>query len=127
MLICEFKLIEAGYSAPDRISAEAVWCAFTFASGSAVERIAILPGDALTLALKSEGRSRSNMQYGFELSGITEDAPGVAGLAAGVDGNNSGTGRIGDPAGEIRTVGSLQRAHNFGQNPVAFIKENDST
>jgi hydroxypyruvate reductase len=87
----------------------------------------ILSGGELTVTMRGKGRGGPNQEYALALAAALDGAKGIAALAADTDGTDGGGGDASDPAGAYVDSTTLARARALGQDPAAFLADNDST
>jgi hydroxypyruvate reductase len=87
----------------------------------------ILSGGELTVTMRGKGRGGPNQEYALALAAALNGAGGIAALAADTDGTDGGGGDASDPAGAYIDPTTLVRARSLGQDPAAFLADNDST
>jgi hydroxypyruvate reductase len=87
----------------------------------------ILSGGELTVTMRGRGRGGPNQEYALALAAALGGAGGIAALAADTDGTDGGGGDASDPAGAYIDGTTLARAGVLGQDPAAFLADNDST
>ncbi|MEM6664780.1 MAG: glycerate kinase [Pseudomonadota bacterium] len=90
-------------------------------------RVALISGGEAGVTVTGTGRGGPNQEYALALAIALDGAPGIHALAADTDGTDGGAGNADDPAGAFVGPDTLSRSAAGDQDPVAALRNNNST
>ncbi len=116
----------------DRVEGEAREVAAQHAAmarehANAGRKVAIISGGELTVTIVGNGRGGPNQEYALALALAVEGDKRLSGLAGDTDGTDGGGGLATDPAGAYVDSTSTARMRAKGRDPVADLRNNNST
>ena len=93
---------------------------------AAGRKAAIISGGELSVTVRdAKGRGGRCQEYALALALALAGAPGIAALAADIDGIDGGEGKVTDPAGAIIDASTLVGARHL--DAQKFLDNNDAT